>query len=241
MSNSDYASQKLTAVLRRIEHACEQSGRALDAVKLIGASKKQSIELIRCFVEEGLTDLGENYLQEAIDKQCQSPSLNVDWHFIGQIQSNKTKFIAKHFNWVHGVDRLKIAKRLSQHIAEFNADLDQEHEPKEPINVLIQLNPDNEETKGGVALNDAPELCSQISELENVALRGFMMIPQARESQTEQRKVFASAAKLLEQINQAQGIGLDHLSMGMSGDLEAAIAEGSTMVRIGTDLFGARS
>ncbi len=241
MSNSDYASQKLTAVMRRIKHASERSGRACDAVKLIGASKKQSIELITRFVEQGLTDLGENYLQEAIDKQCQSPSLEVDWHFIGQIQSNKTKAIAKHFNWVHGVDRLKIAKRLSQHVAEFNANLGDEHEYKPPINLLVQLNPDNERTKGGIALGDAPELCRRISELENVALRGFMMIPQARENEDEQRKVFASAAKLLEQINQAQGIHLDHLSMGMSGDLEAAIAEGSTMVRIGSDLFGARS
>jgi len=240
MSNSDYAKQKLTAVLQRIEQACSQSGRSTDAVKLIGASKKQSIELINSFVEQGLSDLGENYLQEAIDKQCQNPNLRAEWHFIGQIQSNKTKAIASHFNWVHGVDRLKIAKRLSQHVTALNANLDNEHEKKPPINILIQLNPDNEDTKGGVGLDEAEELCSKISELENVALRGFMMIPQARNNEVEQRQVFASAAKLLEQINQRQGLALDHLSMGMSGDLEAAIAEGSTMVRIGTDLFGAR-
>jgi len=103
MSNSEYARQKLTAVRDRIKRACDQSDRAPDAVKLLGASKKQSIELVSRFVKQGLADLGENYLQEAIDKQCHKPSLNVDWHFIGQIQSNKTKAIAKHFNWVHGI------------------------------------------------------------------------------------------------------------------------------------------
>jgi len=106
---------------------------------------------------------------------------------------------------------------------------------------LIQLNPDHEDSKGGVALQDAATLCAQISDLENVMLRGFMMIPQARENKSEQRQVFARAAELMEQVNQSQGINLDQLSMGMSGDLEAAISEGSTMVRIGTDLFGARS
>ena len=241
MSNSEYVSQKLAAVLSRIESACKESGRASDAVKLIGASKKQAIALIEQFVEHGLADLGENYLQEAIDKQRQSPNLGAEWHFIGQIQSNKTKAIAEHFNWVHGIDRFKIAKRLSEHVREFNADIEGGTKRKTPINVLIQLNPDHEDSKGGVALQDAATLCAQISDLENVMLRGFMMIPQARDNKSEQRQVFARAAELMEQVNQSQGINLDQLSMGMSGDLEAAISEGSTMVRIGTDLFGARS
>lgn len=229
MSNSDYAKQKMTSVLARVHQACKASQRKPETVTLIGASKKQNIDLINKFVESGLHDLGENYLQEAIDKQHQSPSLNANWHFIGQIQSNKTKLIAEHFAWVHGVDRLKIAKRLAT-----------QHGRKSPINLLIQLNPDNEESKGGVPICAAAELCQQIAEIDGAMLRGFMMIPQARRDQDQQRAVFAQARTLLESCNQRYGLNLDHLSMGMSGDLEAAIAEGSTMVRIGTDLFGAR-
>jgi pyridoxal phosphate enzyme (YggS family) len=229
MSNSDYVSHKLTTVLARISNACEANLRRPDSVTLIGASKKQKIELLRQFSDAGLLDFGENYLQEAIDKQCQLPKLPVSWHFIGQIQSNKTKLIAQHFDWVHGVDRFKIAKRLAA-----------QHGRQTPINLLIQLNPDNENTKGGVALSDAAELCQQIAEIDGAVLRGFMMIPKAREQQDQQRAVFAQARELLEHCNQHYGLKLDQLSMGMSGDLEAAIAEGSTMVRIGTDLFGAR-
>jgi len=229
MSNSDYVSQKLAAVRARIDTACKAVGRKPKSVKLIGASKKQSVDLISKFVRAGLNDLGENYLQEAIDKQRQLQNLSTNWHFIGQIQSNKTKLIAHHFEWVHGVDRLKIAKRLAN-----------QHMRQTPINLLIQLNPDQEQTKGGIGLKEAPELCQQLAELEGAALRGFMMIPKARERQDQQRAVFARARELLEHCNQTYGLTLDHLSMGMSGDLEAAIAEGSTMVRIGTDLFGPR-
>ncbi|MFT6406725.1 MAG: pyridoxal phosphate enzyme (YggS family) [Arenicella sp.] len=230
MSNSDYASQKLATVRARIASACETAQRPSDSVSLIGASKKQAIDLISQFAESGLRDFGENYLQEAIDKQRQLPNLSVDWHFIGQIQSNKTKLIAEHFDWVHGVDRLKIATRLAT-----------QHGRQAPINILMQLNPDNEDSKAGVALKHAAELCQQISEVEGARLRGFMMIPRAREHQHQQQAVFAQARELLERCNQQYGLNLDHLSMGMSGDLEAAIAEGSTMVRIGTDLFGARA
>jgi len=229
MSNSDYASQKLTTVRLRITQACEASLRQPNSVKLIGASKKQGVNLIQQFSDMGLLDLGENYLQEAIDKQRQLPNLPVSWHFIGQIQSNKTKLIAQHFDWVHGVDRLKIATRLAT-----------QHGRKTPINLLVQLNPDNEDSKGGVAPKDAVELCQQIADIDGAVLRGFMMIPKAREQQDQQRVVFAQARELLEHCNQRYGLKLDQLSMGMSGDLEAAIAEGSTMVRIGTDLFGAR-
>jgi pyridoxal phosphate enzyme (YggS family) len=230
MSNSDYVTQKLTTVLTRIASSCEANQRQPDSVRLIGASKKQSAELIKQFADSGLRDLGENYLQEAIDKQYQLPNLQTNWHFIGQIQSNKTKLIAQHFDWVHGVDRLKIAKRLAT-----------QHGRQEPVNLLIQLNPDDEDSKGGVALRDAAELAQQIAELEGARLRGFMMIPKARKQQDQQRAVFARARALLELCNQQYGLSLDQLSMGMSGDLEAAIAEGSTMVRIGTDLFGARA
>jgi pyridoxal phosphate enzyme (YggS family) len=230
MSNSDYASQKLANVRERIASACDASKRQPNTIKLIGASKKQSSELISQFAKAGLNDLGENYLQEAIDKQLQLPNLQVDWHFIGQIQSNKSKLIATHFDWVHGVDRLKIANRLAT-----------QHGRQTPINLLIQLNPDNEGSKGGVSLANATELCQQVSDLEGAHLRGFMMIPKAREHPDQQRAVFAQARELLEHCNQQYGLNLDQLSMGMSGDLEAAIGEGSTMLRIGTDLFGART
>ncbi len=229
MSNSDYVSQKMAAVRARINTACKAVDREPKSVTLIGASKKQPIDLINKFVRAGLDDLGENYLQEAIDKQRQLQSLAASWHFIGQIQSNKTRLIAQHFEWVHGVDRIKIAKRLAS-----------QHSRETPINLLLQLNPDLEQTKGGVGLNEAPELCQQIAELDGAVLRGFMMIPKARDRRDQQRAVFARARELLEHCNQTYGLNLDHLSMGMSGDLEAAIAEGSTMVRIGSDLFGPR-
>jgi len=229
MSNSDYASTKLTNVNSRIARACESSQRAVNTVTLIGASKKQSPTLISEFINAGLAHLGENYLQEAIDKQDQLENAPVNWHFIGQIQSNKTKAIAQHFNWVHGVDRLKIARRLAQ-----------QHEREKPINLLIQLNPDAEQSKSGVTLDKAAELADQIAALEGAHLRGFMMIPKARDSFEQQLKVCSLASELLTQTNQRYGLQLEHLSMGMSADLEAAIQAGSTMVRIGSDLFGSR-
>ena len=233
MSKSDYARQKLSLENDRIARACDKSDRARTSVTLIGASKKQPPSLIQDFLDAGLSNLGENYLQESIAKQTElnhdAQKCPIDWHFIGQIQSNKTKTIARHFNWVHSVDRIKIARRLgSQHLR------------PEPINLLIQLNPDNEATKAGVSIKSAAELADQIAELDGVALQGFMMIPKTRETFDEQCRIFADAKNLLEQTNQHYGLNLRHLSMGMSGDLEAAIQEGSTMVRIGTDLFGAR-
>ncbi len=229
MSNPDYASQKLSLVSARIARACENCNRSQNAVTLIGASKKQSPALISDFIDAGLTALGENYLQESIEKQAQLNERHADWHFIGQIQSNKTKPIAQHFTWVHGVDRLKVAARLAQ-----------QHQHAEPINLLIQLNPDEEHSKAGVAIKEAAQLADQIAALDGANLRGFMMIPKARDSFSEQRRVFAQANELLQQTNQRYGLHLDQLSMGMSGDLEAAIHEGSTMVRVGTDLFGPR-
>jgi len=237
MSNSDYAAQKLSLVNARVSQACENAGISAENITLIGASKKQAPSLIREFLIAGLSHLGENYLQEAIDKQGQLNKMDdnvaqlcTNWHFIGQIQSNKTKAIARHFSWVHGVDRLKIAKRLAQ-----------QHERDKPINLLIQLNPDCEDSKGGVSMQSAPELAMQIAQLEHARLRGFMMIPKARKSFDEQCRIFAEAKELLAITNQRYDLNLDQLSMGMSGDLEAAIKEGSTMIRVGTDLFGARS
>jgi len=199
-------------------------------VTLIGASKKQSIESLETFYDAGLKDVGENYLQEGINKQKQLEHTSLNWHFIGSIQSNKSKLIAHHFDWVHGVDRLKIAKRLAL------------YNPKaSPIKLLIQLNPDDEDSKAGVNLGVASELANDIAQIDNLELHGFMMIPKARQSEAEQRLVFAKAKELLDIANQRYGLTMNHLSMGMSADLEAAIAEGSTMVRVGTDLFGARA
>lgn len=230
MSNSDYAAERLAAINSKIEQACLSAGRTLDDVRLIGASKKQSPDLITAFVKHGLKHLGENYLQEAVSKQEKLSNLNVEWHFIGQIQSNKTKTIAQHFNWVHGVDRLKIATRLAS-----------QNPRPENINVLVQLNPDSENSKGGVLLKDAATLCDQIAQIDGLKLHGFMMIPKPRENHNEQAAIFASAKQLLNETNQRYGLSMRHLSMGMSSDLSAAIEEGSTMVRVGTDLFGART
>jgi len=229
VKNQQFILSKINNIKDRINSACKQANRKPEDVTLIGASKRQSPELIKEYIEHGLGDLGENYLQEAISKQEALKEFTLTWHFIGQIQSNKTKTIATHFNWVHGVDRLKIAQRLAS-----------QNPSKTPINLLIQLNPDDEQSKGGVSLSAASELCDQIAQLENIALRGFMMIPKARNSTAEQNKVFASAQELLTATNQQYGLSMDSLSMGMSGDLESAIAQGSTMIRVGTDLFGAR-
>jgi len=230
MSNSSYALNQLSKVLSRIENACHEAGRAPESVRLVGASKRQTSQLIANFASHGLADTGENYLQEAIDKQARLSDHQLTWHFIGQIQSNKTKLIAENFDWVHGVDRLKIAQRLAT------------QNPKtEPLKVLLQLNMDKESSKGGVSPQEAPQLCAQIDQIDGIDLCGFTLIPRARECVQEQRAVFSKARQLLEHTNQQLDLKLDQLSMGMSGDLEAAIAEGSTLVRIGTDLFGARS
>lgn len=229
MSNCHFASTQLAKVLSRIENACNSCGRDVNGVTLIGASKKQTSTRMRDFAGQGLKNVGENYLQEAIEKRSQLQDLDLIWHFIGQIQSNKTKPIAEHFRWVHGVDRLKIATRLGV-----------QNPRAEPLNILLQINADNEPSKGGILPTAAPELCGQVADVPGIRLRGFMLIPKARDSFDAQRSVFAQARELLVVSNQRYGLTMDHLSMGMSGDMEAAIREGSTMVRVGTDLFGPR-
>ncbi len=248
MSQQQYALEKLQKIQTRIREAALSSGRRADSIRLVGACKKQNPQRVAAFVEAGLTDLGENYLQEGIAKQAAlsairphdqaSATRKTSWHFIGQIQSNKTKLIAQYFSWVHGVDRLKIAARLAAH-----------NPHSHPIKLLIQLNLDHEESKGGVLPAAAAELADQISqqlsstdnETGGAQLHGFMAIPMAKDSEREQCATFAIARELLETSNQRYGLQLSELSMGMSGDLAAAIAEGATMVRIGTDLFGART
>ena len=233
MSQPQYAQEKLLAIQERIKRAVLTANREPNCIRLIGASKQQTPELIGEYLELGLHNLGENYLQEAVTKIESLSSFKPNWHFIGQIQSNKTKVIAEHFHWVHGVDRLKIAKRLAA-----------QNTQQRSLKLLIQLNLDDEHSKAGIALTDAPaladEIAQHIAEDGKAELRGFMAIPKARKSKSDQAAIFAKARELLSTTNQRYGLQMDQLSMGMSGDLEAAIQEGATMVRIGTDLFGTR-
>jgi len=195
-------------------------------VGLLAVSKTQPAAAIREAFAAGLRDFGENYLQEALDKQAALADLALTWHFIGPIQSNKTKPIAEHFAWVHSVDRLKIAQRLS----------DQRPAGLPPLNVCLQVNVSGEASKSGCAPEDLQPLAQAVAGLPRLHLRGLMCIPAPSDDPAEQHAAFAR----LRALRDALGLGLDTLSMGMSQDLEAAIAEGATWVRIGTALFGAR-
>ncbi|MBT1120475.1 YggS family pyridoxal phosphate-dependent enzyme [Stutzerimonas nitrititolerans] len=217
----------IAKVAARIREAAQAAGRDPDTVGLLAVSKTQPAEAIREANGAGLSDFGENYLQEALEKQADLADLALTWHFIGPIQSNKTRAIAEHFDWVHSVDRLKIAQRLS------------EQRPTElpPLNVCLQVNVSGEASKSGCAPQDVAELARTIATLPNLRLRGLMAIPEPTNDRAEQHAAFAR----LRQLQQALALELDTLSMGMSQDLEAAIAEGATWVRIGTALFGARA
>lgn len=221
---------QLVKVTARIDQAALAVGRNPQTVQLIAVSKTQPAPALRAAYTWGQRAFGENYLQEALDKQAQLADLrDLEWHFIGPIQSNKTRPIAEHFAWVHSVDRLKIAQRLH---AQRPAQLP-------PLNICVQVNIDDETTKSGISLAELPELVAAIAPLTRLRLRGLMAIPAATNDAAQQRAAFAKLRAALVQLNQ-QGYALDCLSMGMSGDLEAAIAEGSTHVRVGTDIFGAR-
>lgn len=217
----------IAKVAARIREAAQAAGRDPDTVGLLAVSKTQPAEAIREANGAGLSDFGENYLQEALEKQADLADLALTWHFIGPIQSNKTRAIAEHFDWVHSVDRLKIAQRLS------------EQRPTElpPLNICLQVNVSGEASKSGCAPQDVAELARTIATLPNLRLRGLMAIPEPTDDRAEQHAAFAR----LRQLQQALALELDTLSMGMSQDLEAAIAEGATWVRIGTALFGARA
>lgn len=227
--NGTNSAQRLQLIQKRIKLACQNYDR-LNKIRLIGASKTKPATVIRELFNLGLTDFGENYLSEAIAKQSELADLGITWHFIGQIQSNKTKQLAKHFNWIHGVDRLKIAQRLNEHNSSGNA-----------LNILLQINLDNESSKSGIKPNEAIILAKQIFELPNLSFRGLMALPKPRQSFAEQKACLLKLNSLLADINKELHVNLDSISAGMSNDLEAAIAAGTTMVRIGTDLFGARA
>ncbi|MDR6233736.1 YggS family pyridoxal phosphate-dependent enzyme [Pseudomonas oryzihabitans] len=213
-------------VLERIAAASRTAGRDPATVGLLAVSKTKPAAALREAAAAGLRDFGENYLQEALDKQATLADLPLVWHFIGPIQSNKTRAIASHFDWVHSVDRLKIAQRLAE----------QRPAERGPLNICLQVNVSGEASKSGCHPDELPALATAVSQLPNLRLRGLMAIPEPTDDPASQRAAFARLRTLSEALN----LDLDTLSMGMSQDLEAAIAEGATWVRIGTALFGAR-
>jgi pyridoxal phosphate enzyme (YggS family) len=227
-------SASLQDVDATIAQAAQAAGRAQDSVRLLAVSKTFPAEAVLAAMNAGQRAFGENYLQEALDKieavAQAAPDTPVEWHFIGPIQSNKTRPIASHFAWVHTVDRFKIAQRLS------------EQRPPElgPLNVCLQVNISGEESKSGASEAGLPELARQVAGLPNLRLRGLMAIPEPESDPARQRAPFARLRQLAEQLR-SDGIDVDTLSMGMSGDLEAAVAEGATIVRIGSAIFGARN
>ncbi len=219
----------IRSVRERIRAACERAGRSVDSVTLLAVSKTHSVDLIRAAAQEGIEHFGESYLQEALPKIETLRGSELTWHFVGQIQGNKTRAVAESFQWVHGVDRLRIAKRLS----------DQRPFHAPPLNVCLQVNVAGETTKGGVTPEELPELAREVAALPRLALRGLMCIPPPEDDASRQREWFSKTARLLRSLH-VPGTTLDTLSMGMSDSLEVAIEEGATIVRIGTALFGER-
>ncbi len=216
-------------VRSRVQRAAADAGRDPDSITLVAVSKGKPAEMLRSAATLGVTDFGESYAQEAAAKLDQLTDLPLRWHFIGGLQSNKTRGIAERFHWVHSIDRLSIARRLS----------DQRPFHAASLNLCIQVALIPEPTKGGVEPAAVAALASQISILPRVKLRGLMCVPPPQPDAAAERAVFKDLRKLLEGLN-AEGHDLDTLSMGMSGDFESAIAEGATHVRIGTALFGSR-
>ena len=219
----------ISAVDRRIRAAEDAAGRPTGSVSLLAVSKTKPPDQVREAYKSGLTAFGENYAQEMAEKARGLADLPLSWHFIGPIQSNKTTIIAEVSDWVHSVDRLKTARRLSE----------QRPPEKGPLNILLQVKTSDEDSKSGVLPEALPELIAAIAELPHLMLRGLMTIPAPTHDTMLQRQPFRVLRETLLSLQQAQP-ELDTLSMGMSGDLEAAIAEGATLVRVGTDIFGAR-
>ena len=221
----------LHRVQARIQGACAQAGRSSGAVQLLAVSKTFPAEAVREAHGAGQCAFGENYIQEAVDKIAALADLRaqLQWHCIGPIQSNKTRLVAAHFDWAHTVDRLKIAQRLSE----------QRPDSLAPLQVCIQVNVDGGATKSGLAPDEALALAREVAALPRLRLRGLMCIPEPAPDFEAACAVFARAGALFDALNR-EGLGLDTLSMGMSADLEAAIASGSTLVRVGTAIFGGR-
>jgi pyridoxal phosphate enzyme (YggS family) len=231
----------LQAVKGRIARAVAAAGRAPESVTLLAVSKTHPMSLIEEAYAAGQRAFGENYVQEAVDKiaavntlvesePTDGDSHRTEWHFIGPIQTNKTRLIAENFDWVHSIDRIKVAERLDAARSSLPT----------PLHVCIQVNIGDEQTKGGVSPADTLALARSISKLSRLKLRGLMAIPPASDDRARQRRYCAMLRDLKDDLT-AAGIALDTLSMGMSGDLEAAVAEGATIVRVGTAIFGPRA
>jgi pyridoxal phosphate enzyme (YggS family) len=224
---------RVTENFRKIQdlltQAAADAGRSREEIRLLAVSKKKPVECVLEAASAGQRDFGENFVQEGLMKMDQAGRDDLIWHFIGHLQANKTKPVAERFHWVHTVDRLKIAARLSRQRPVYANDL----------NICIQVNIDEEAAKGGVSVAEVPQLAQAVSELRGLRLRGLMCIPAVRQGFEEQRKPFAKMRMLSESLRES-GINTDTLSMGMTADYAAAIHEGATIVRIGTALFGAR-
>jgi PLP dependent protein len=220
---------RLAQVRERIARACRDSGRNPDAVRLLAVSKGQPLEALRALAAAGQRRFGESYVQEAMGKLRQLDCPDCEWHFIGPLQSNKAALVAENFDWVHSIDRARIAIALSRHRAPGSP----------PLQVCLQVNISGESSKSGVSLEELPSLAEQVTALPGLRLRGLMTIPRPTTDVTAQRAAFRQLREAGEELRR-RGHDLDTLSMGMSNDLEAAIAEGSTLVRVGTALFGPR-
>ncbi|MBI5792445.1 MAG: YggS family pyridoxal phosphate-dependent enzyme [Rhodocyclales bacterium] len=220
----------LQAVRARISAACLAAGRAADSVRLLAVSKTWPAPSLRDAIAAGQRAFGENYVQEALDKASELADCALEWHFIGPLQSNKTRPVAEHFAWVHSIDRLKVAQRLAA----------QRPPGMAPLQACLQVNVSGEASKGGCVPSEARDLAVAIGALPQLRLRGLMAIPEPSDDVDLQRRQFGQLRRTLETINRDTGLALDTLSMGMSHDLEAAIMEGATIVRIGTAIFGQR-
>lgn len=223
-------SNNIAKLQQRVRLSAEKSQRCADDILLLAVSKTRPEQDIRSAHKCGLREFGESYLQEALDKIEALQDLDLVWHFIGPIQSNKTRPIASSFHWVHSVDRAKIARRLSE----------QRPPGLPPLQVCLQVNISAEQSKSGVAPEQLPQLAQEVAQLPRLQLRGLMAIPAATQDSLQQRRAFAQLRREFEQL-QLQLPGLDTLSMGMSGDMESAIAEGATILRIGSAMFGPRN
>ncbi|MDD2884928.1 MAG: YggS family pyridoxal phosphate-dependent enzyme [Dechloromonas sp.] len=221
---------KLQAVRRRINEATAAAGRPADSVRLLAVSKTKPLADVLAAAAAGQLAFGENYVQEGVAKAMATVDRALEWHFIGPLQSNKSRLVAEHFAWLHTIDRVRIAERLSEQRPP--------HLP--PLQVCVQVNISDEDSKSGCRPDEASALCHAVARLPHLQLRGLMCIPAATETVLAQRADFARLRRLYEQLRQ-DGLALDTLSMGMTHDLEAAIAEGATLVRIGTAIFGERN
>jgi PLP dependent protein len=223
-------SANLQAVHARIDAAAQRSGRNPDDIFLLAVSKNWPTSAVREAAACGQKAFGENYVQEGVEKISELASLSLEWHFIGPLQSNKTRLVAQSFDWVHSVDRLKIAERLAE----------QRPDSLPPLQICLQVNISEERTKSGLPVGEVRALAHQVARLPRLKLRGLMAVPAPSDDFSQQRQAFGQLRETFEQLND-DGLMLDTLSMGMTQDLEAAIAEGSTLVRVGTAIFGERT